>query len=131
MDFKIDAALKDRLIIILAVLTAVFLFGTLSSCNGALRQKKARQKEMASRLALEESMSKFSQEKSTLEEKAKAKEKEAQELKDELEAVKKTLIQNQLVNQSLKEELQKESKLREVLEGNLKKAVAESKKLKK
>jgi len=124
-------ALKNRLVIILAVLTAVFFFGTLSSCNGALRQKKAREQEMASRLALEESMSKFSQEKSALEEKAKAKEKEAQELNDELEAAKKTIIQNQLVNQSLKEELQKESKLKEALEENLKKAVAESKKFKK
>jgi butyrate kinase len=52
-------------------------------------------------------MSKFSQEKSALEEKAKAKEKEAEESKAELEATKKVLDQEQLVNESLKEELQK------------------------
>jgi stress-induced morphogen len=102
-----DEQLKNRIVIILAILTAIFFFGTLSSCNSALRQKAGRDKEMSMRLQLEEKMSKFSQEKSALEEKAKAKEKEAQELKAELEATKKTLAQEQLVNESLKEELQK------------------------
>ena len=105
-----DEGLKNRRVIILAILTAVFFLGTLSSCNSALRQKAGRDKEMSMRLQLEEKMSKFSQEKSALEEKAKAKEKEAQELKVELEATKKTLAQEQLVNESLKEELQKAAK---------------------
>lgn len=126
-----DEALKNRIVIILAVLSVVFFFGTLSSCNNAMRQKAARDKEMAGRLALEEKMNKFSQEKSVLEEKIKAKEKEAQDLKDALEATQKTLAQGQLVNTSLKEELQKETKLKESLEENLKGAAAESKKFKK
>lgn len=99
--------LKNRITIILAMLTAIFFFGTLSSFNSALRQKAGRDKEMSMRLQLEEKMSKFSQEKSALEEKAKAKEKEAQELRAELEVTKKALGQEQLVNESLKEELQK------------------------
>ncbi len=127
MDFKPDEVLKNRIVIILAVLTAVFFFGTLSSCNSAMRQKAARDKEMASRLALEEKMGKFSQEKSVLEEKAKAKEKEAQDLKATLEAAKKALAQSELVNTSLKEELEKVTKLKESLEENSK----EAKKLKK
>lgn len=102
-----DEGLKNRIVIILAMLTAIFFFGTLGSCSSALRQKTGRDKEMSMRLQLEEKMSKFSQEKSALEEKAKAKEKEAEELKAELEATKKTLAQEQLVNESLKEELQK------------------------
>lgn len=126
-----DESLKNRIVIILAVLTAVFFFATLSSCNSAMRQKAAHDKEMAARLALEEKMSKFSQDKSGLEEKAKAKEKEAQELKDTLEATKKALIQDQLVNQSLKEELEKVSKLKETLEENLKEAATGAKKPKK
>ena len=70
-----DEQLKNRLVVILAVLTAIFFFATLSSCNSAVRQKAARDKEMSARLQLEEKMSKFSSEKSALEEKALAKRK--------------------------------------------------------
>ncbi|MDD5465736.1 MAG: hypothetical protein PHP73_05300 [Candidatus Omnitrophica bacterium] len=122
MVFKMDEVLKNRILIILAALSVVFFFGTLSSCSSAMRQKAARDKEMAARLALEERMSKFSQDKSTLEERAKAKEKEAQELKNTLEAAKKALLQDQMVNQSLKEELEKVTKLKDALEENLKEA---------
>lgn len=128
---KMDEALKNRIVIILAVFSAVFFFGTLSSCNSAMRQKAGRDKEMAARLALEERTSKYVQEKSALEEKAKAKENEADELKAALEATKKTLVQNQLVNMSLKEELQKVTKLKETLEEDLKQALANGKKFKK
>lgn len=110
MDLKIDEDLKNRIVIILAVLSVLLLFGALSSCNSAMRRKTAYEKEFAARLALEEKMSKFSQEKSALEEKAKAREKEAQELKNELDATNKVLAQEQLVNASLKEELQKIAK---------------------
>ena len=126
-----DEALKNRIVIILAILSAVFFFGTLSSCNSAIRQKAARDKEMAARLALEERTSKYAQEKSALEEKAKAKENEAGELKVALEAAKKTLVQNELVIQSLKEELQKVTKLKETLEEDLRQALVNGKKPKK
>ncbi len=128
---KMDEALKNRIVIILAVFSAVFFFGTLSSCNSAIRQKAARDKEMAARLALEERTSKYVQEKSALEEKTKAKENETEELKAALEATKKVLVQNQLVNMSLKEELQKVTKLKETLEEDLKQALANGKKFKK
>lgn len=123
--------MKNRLVVILAVLTAIFFFATLSSCNSALRQKTARDKEMSARLQLEEKMSKFSQEKSALEERAKAKEKESEEAKQGLETTKKVLIQEQLVNESLKEELQKVTKLKETLENDLKNALVAEKKAKK
>ena len=126
-----DEALKNRIVIILAILSAVFFFGTLSSCNSAIRQKAARDKEMAARLALEEKTSKYVQEKSALEEKAKAKEKEAQELKAALEAAQKALAQEQLVDQSLKEELQKVTKLKETLEEDSNQALLNGKKPKK
>ena len=105
-----EEGLKNRIVVILAILSAVFFFGTLSSCNNAMRQKASRDKELAARLQLEEMVSKFSQERSALEEKVKAKEKEAAEAKTSLEEVKKILVQEQLVNQSLKEELQKVTK---------------------
>ncbi|MFA5092663.1 MAG: hypothetical protein WC543_01785 [Candidatus Omnitrophota bacterium] len=126
-----DETLRNRLVLILAVLSVIFFFSTLSSCNSSLRQKSARDKEMAMRLALEERMSKFAQDKSSLEEKAKAKENEAQELKVTLETTKKALVQEQLVNQSLKEDLDKLTKLKDTLEQNLKEASAVAKKSKK
>jgi hypothetical protein len=126
-----DEALKNRSVIILAVLSVVFFFATLSSCNSAIRQKAGRDKELAARLALEERTSKYAQEKLALEEKAKAKENEAQELKIALEAAKKILVQDQLVSQSLKEELQKVTKLKETLEEELRQALVNGKKTKK
>ncbi|PIQ87932.1 MAG: hypothetical protein COV73_01525 [Candidatus Omnitrophica bacterium CG11_big_fil_rev_8_21_14_0_20_43_6] len=126
-----DEALKNRVVVILAILTAVFFFGTLSSCNSAARQKAARDKEMATRLALEERTSKYMQEKLALEEKAKAKENEAAELRVALEAAQKALVQDQLVSQGLKAELQKITKLNEDLEEQLKQALVNGKKTKK
>ena len=105
--------LNNRIVIILAILSCLFFFGTLSSCNSAMRQKAGRDKEMAARLQLEEKMNKFSQERSALEEKIKAKEKEAEEAKAALEEAKRILVQEQLINQSLKDELQKVTKLKE------------------
>lgn len=126
-----NEVLKNRIVIILAILSVVFFFGTLSSCNSAIRQKAARDKEMAARLALEERTSKYAQEKSALEEKAKAKESQVQELKVDLETVKKALVQDQLVNMSLKEELQKITKLKETLEEELKRVLVNGKNPKK
>jgi hypothetical protein len=121
-----DEALKNRIVIFLAILSAVFFFGMFSSCNSAIHQKAARDKEMAARLALEERTSKYAQEKSALEEKAKARENEVAELKASLEAVKKALVQDQLINQSLKEELQKVTKFKETLEEDLKQQALEN-----
>ncbi len=121
--------MKNRIIIILAVLSAVFFFGTLSSCNSAMRQKAARDKEMAARLAMEERSSKHLQERTLLEEKAKAKENEAAQAKAELEIVKKDLTQNELVNQSLREELEKVTKLKESLEAQVKQALTDGRSL--
>jgi predicted RNase H-like nuclease (RuvC/YqgF family) len=80
---------------------------------------------------LEERTSKYVQEKSALEEKAKAKENQVQELKVSLDAIQKTLVQDQLVSQNLKEELQKVTKLKETLEEELKQALINGKKAKK
>ncbi|MDD5506106.1 MAG: hypothetical protein PHR73_05070 [Candidatus Omnitrophica bacterium] len=103
-------SLKSRMVIILAILSVLFFFGTLSSYSSAMRQKAGRDKEMAARLQLEEKMNKFSQERSALEERVKAKEKEAEEAKAALEESKRVLAQEQLANQGLRDELQKVTK---------------------
>ena len=126
-----DDTLKNRIVIVLAIVAGIFFFTTLASCNSALKQKAARDKELAARITLEEKMSKFSQEKSALEEKAKAREGENAELKTALEVAKKTQLQDELVSQSLKDELNKVTKLKDALEADLKEQASSRKNLKK
>ncbi len=128
---NIEQGLKDKALIVLAVLTVIFCFGMISSCSNTSRQKSAWRTEMSKRLDLEERMTKFSQEKSGLEEKAKAKVKELEVEQTANQATKKALLQEQLINMSLKEELQKVTKLKEALEKDLKDALVNGKKLKK
>ncbi len=112
--------MKNRIILILAILNAIFFISTLNSCSNAIRQKAGRDKEMVSRLDLEEKMNKFSQEKATLQENLKLKEDELEKEKAVHQVTKNTLMQEQLVSQSLKEEIQKITKLKDALEENLK-----------
>jgi hypothetical protein len=114
---------KNKLILILIVLTAIFFVTTLGSCNNYRMQKLAHNKEMATRLDLEEKMSKFVQEKSILEQKLSSAAQGLEEEKGVNQATKKALLQEQLVNQSLKEELEKVTKLKEKLEDDLKEAL--------
>jgi biopolymer transport protein ExbB/TolQ len=114
-----EDALKNRVVIILGVFTLIFFISSVSSCSSASRFKKGFDKEMLSRLDLEERMSKFNQEKGVLEEKLKAANKELAEQSALLDATKKALAQEQLINQSLKDELLKVSKFKETLEAEL------------
>jgi len=125
-----EDAIKTRIILILSILTLILFIGTISSCSNAYRQKAARDKEMATRLDLEERMSRFTQDKATLTDKMNAREQELEEEKAAHQATKKALVQEQLVNQSLKEELQKVTKLKDALEEDLKEALVASKTLK-
>ncbi|MBI4982534.1 MAG: hypothetical protein HZC15_05315 [Candidatus Omnitrophica bacterium] len=115
--------MKNRIILILSVLSAILFISSVSSCASANRNKSARDKEMVARLDSEEKMSKFTQEKSSLEEKLKAATTSLEEEKAAHQALKKSLVQEQLVNQSLKEELQKVTKLKEALEEDLKESL--------
>ena len=122
-----EESLKNRIILILAILSAIFFIGNISSCTNAQRQKSARDKEMAARLDLEEKMNKFTQEKTDIETKFNNLASELEEEKAAHQATKKALVQEQLVNQSLKEELGKITKLKEALEEDLKEALTKEK----
>lgn len=127
---KIDQGIKDKALVTLSILILIFSLGWLGSCANINRNKSAWKTEMTKRLDLEERMTKFTQEKSALEEKTKAKANELEVEQAANQAAKKALIEEQLINASLKEELQKVSKLKENLEQDLKSALA-GKKLKK
>ncbi len=114
---------KNKLILILVVLTAIFFVTTLGSCNNYRMQKLAHNKEMVTRLDLEEKMAKFIQERGSLEQKLSSTTQGLEEEKAAHQATKKVLLQEQLVNQSLKEELEKVTKLKEKLEDDLKEAL--------
>jgi len=118
-----EESLKNRIILILAILTAIFFVASISSCSNAHRQKSARDKEMATRLDTEEKMSSFLKDKTSLEQKLTVLNQDLEAEKAAHQLTKKALVQEQLVNQSLQEELQKVNKLKEALEEDLKEAL--------
>lgn len=120
-----EEGIKNRLILILAILNVIFFVGMVSSCGSALRQKAGYDKEMAKRLEAEEKMGNFSQEMINMEDELVTKAKELEEEKAAYQSAKKALVQQQLVNESLKEEVQKVTKLKDALEEDLKEALVE------
>jgi len=122
-----EESVKNRLILILAILAVIFFIGTIGSCANTTRMKSSRDSEMVKRLDLEEKMSKFTQEKNLFQERLKNATQALDEEKTAHEATKKELYQEKLVNQSLKEELAKVAKLKEALEEDLKEALAGAK----
>ena len=92
--------------------------------------RSSRDNEMATRLDLEEKMGKFMQEKQALEKKINDLTQALEEEKAGHRTTQKALLQEQLVNQSLKEEIVKVTKLKETLEEDLKEALVTGKSLK-
>ena len=125
--------LKKKLVLILAALCLLLFFVSIKSCANAGRQKTARDKEMATRLDLEEKTSGIYREKAILEEKLKAKEKELAEETATRQAVQKALTQEQSTSQDLKNDLSKMTGQKDALEDELKgcQALEKSKKDKK
>ncbi len=122
-----EESFKNRIILILGILTAIFFIGLVSSCSDSRRQKAAHDKEMAARLDLEEKMNKFGQEKLTIEKKMSALSQQLAEAQAANETTKKALLQEQLANDSLKKEILKLTELKEKLEEDLKEALVTGK----
>ncbi len=119
--------IKNKIIIILALLAVIFLVVSFGSCNNFHKQKLSRNKEMAMRLDLEEKLSKLYQDKNNLERDLKTISKDFEGEQIAHDATKETLSQEQLANQNLKEELEKVTKLKEILEADLKEALVGNK----
>jgi len=115
--------IKNRIILILAILSIIFLMGTIRSCSTAKRLKTTLielDKEKAVSWDSEQKMNDLKKEKVALA-------KEVEDAKTENENTKKALMQEQLVSQSLKEELQKVTELKKTLEDDLKDALVKEK----
>jgi len=122
-----DESLKSRIILILSVLSAMLFIATVGSCRDAYMKSKSRDKEMVKRLDFEEKATKSMQEKAALEGNIQKLQKELEEEKASHQVTQKALLQEQMVNQSLKEELGKLTKLKEALEDDLKEALVNAK----
>ncbi len=115
--------IKNRAILVLAILTVIFLMGAVRSCSTAKKLKITLMdldKEKSLSWDSQQQMNELKKEKAALA-------KELEDLKSDNEATKKTLLQEQLVSQSLKDELQKVNKLKEAVEGDLKDALVKDK----
>ncbi|MEW6170315.1 MAG: hypothetical protein AB1472_01970 [Candidatus Omnitrophota bacterium] len=126
----LEEGVKNRLILILGILTVIFFLSTISSCAGLGNQKNQIKKEMMARLQAEEKLDSI--QKQTEKQTAEFKSLQAQleEEKASNQATKKALVQEQTMNQSYKEEIDKLTKLKEVLEENLKDALSKARKAK-
>ena len=122
-----EESLKNRIIIALVILALIFLIGMIKSCSDSGRYKINGSNEMRTRIDCEEKLNNFSKEKAAMENKANAATQSLEEERAALAATKKALLQEQLVSQSLKEEIEKITKLKEALEEDLKEALAKVK----
>jgi hypothetical protein len=122
-----EESLKNRIIIALVILALIFLIGMIKSCSDSGRYKINGSNEMRTRIDCEEKLNNFSKEKAAIENKANAATEALEEERAALAATKKALLQEQLVSQSLKEEIEKITKLKEALEEDLKEALVKVK----
>lgn len=122
---------KNKTVIILTISVLLLLVFNIGSCINAYSQNSGRKKEMFQRIDLEEKMARAAQESADANARLKGLQKQLDDEKSNFQAAKKALIQEQLVNDSLKEELQNLTKVKEALEEELKKHAANTKKAKK
>lgn len=118
---------KDKITVLIAVIAGVFFITTVASCISAAKMKDSHKKEMFTRLDLEEKQDKLNREKASLEEKLVSATAQLEALQNKHTENEKSLTQEKLVNESLKEELKKVTKRSSALEEELK-ALKESSK---
>jgi septal ring factor EnvC (AmiA/AmiB activator) len=123
----VEDNLRGRLVLVLGILSVIFLLLWVASCNDVRKFKVARDKEMNIRLESEQKLDEFTKQKTGLEDKINKVQQELAQEKAELQTTKKTLIQEQLISNSLKAELEKISRLKEALEEDLKDALVKGK----
>lgn len=111
--------MNNRLVIILIIVGVLLLAVIASSCVNMGRLRSAHGREMATRLDLEEKMSKVAQERVRDEKRIGSLNKALEEEKAAHQSAKKALTEEQAAGQSLKEELNKIAEAKEALEKKL------------
>lgn len=127
-----DEGVKNKLILILGVLVVIFLLTSVVSCANSHRQRLGRSKEIVIRLDLEEKLNSLEREKEAALQKLNTLNSVLEAEKAALQTAEKALLQEQLVGQNLKAELEKVSRLKEtLLEEDLEETLVEKEKNKK
>lgn len=123
-----EEAVIKRVTLILAILCAIFFISMIGSCSNTLRLKSLRDKEMLTRLDLEERVAKTAQEKQAQAEKLNEFTQQLEKEKQAHQVTKEALSQEQSLSQGLKEEIEKLKELKATLEEDLKEALVKGKK---
>ena len=119
--------LKNKVVIILGVLNVIFLFVAVSKSLESKKCIDVKRREELQRFDAEQELNKISSEKKAVEAKLSKLEVDFEQVSASVDQAKKSLTQEQLVNQSLKVELEKLRKLKEALEQDLKNALISGK----
>jgi septal ring factor EnvC (AmiA/AmiB activator) len=116
-------ALKNRVVIVLGIVTVIFFLVAVNSCMQSKKCLDVKHKEEILRYDKEQELNKISNEKNSIEEKLRKLETEMAREKTAAETTQKALLQEQLINKSLKVEIDKLSKSKEALKQELDKAL--------
>lgn len=119
----IEDALKNRIILIISTLCLIFFFWAIGAHSEIGKYKKNLNDELRKRIEIEEQNTNFLKEKSGLEGNIKQLAAQLEEEKAAHQATKKALVEEQAVNNSLKDEAEKMTRLKEALEEDLKEAL--------
>lgn len=119
----IEDAVKNRIILIVSTLCLIFFFWAIGAHSEIGKYKKNMQDEIRKRIEMEEQNTNFLKEKSNFVESIKQLTAQLEEEKAANQATKKALVEEQLMNDSLKQEVEKEARLKQVIEEDLKEAL--------
>lgn len=119
----IEDAVKNRIILIVSTLCLIFFFWAIGVHSEIGKYKNNLQEEMRKRIEMEEQNTSFLKERSALQENVRQLASQIEEEKAAHQATKKALVQEQLVTDSLKEEVEKMTRLKEALEEDLKESL--------
>jgi hypothetical protein len=120
----VNDKLKTNIILALGILSIILMVVTVKSCTALRTQEQNLRRESSQRFDSEAKAQKISQEQAAAVEQLKKTQESLAENAKDLEAAKKTLLQEQMVNQNMKAELEKLSKLKSALEDDLRQALA-------
>lgn len=119
--------LKNKLVVVLGICNIVFLLVAVQSCVQGRKYLAVKHGEEIKRYDAEKSLNDVKQEKDALEAALRKAEESFAGERAVFDAAQKTLLQEQLINQSLKAEIDKLRKLNSALENDLKNAVVSGK----
>lgn len=119
----VEEEVKNRIILIVGILCLILFFWAIGTSSELSKQKKNLQNEIRKRLGFEEQNTIFLEERPVLEEQIKQLNSQLEQEKEEHAKTKKAFSGEQLANESIKEELEKVTRLKEALEDDLKEAL--------